>query len=289
MPAQAEQSPQESAPALTEVPMQVLRPVEIEVQRSPDWRGSEPQEGEPITPQPGDTAESWDAARAGDYPADADCTPDELLEKWMAVEGLDWAELDSRSCDQLVLVSAQADGVTTLTTCYTRQKDGSWLAEPRLTAMEGFVGSRGIAHERRRGSLQSPAGLWPLGSAFGLARPPEDLQVPWRTVTDRSDWVTDSKSLYFNTWQERDDPDLTDSWRSQEHLADYKKTYTYACIIEYNTPPYTVPDRGCAIFLHVSDHPTEGCIGLLEEDMVAVLQWLEPHRKPHILITGIEK
>ena len=77
-----------------------------------------------------------------------------------------------------------------------------------------------------------------------------------------------------------------DGWRSAEHLADYDETYTYACVIEYNTPPYVVPDRGCAIFLHVSDHPTEGCVGLLTDDMVAVLQWLDPYREPHILITG---
>jgi L,D-peptidoglycan transpeptidase YkuD (ErfK/YbiS/YcfS/YnhG family) len=115
--------------------------------------------------------------------------------------------------------------------------------------------------------------------------------VPWRDITDRSDWVCDDDSLYFNTWQERDDPTLTDDWNRNdtEHLADYDETYTYACIIEYNTPPYVVPNRGCAIFLHVSDHPTEGCVGLLTEDMIRVLRWLDPHRNPHILISGYEK
>lgn len=278
-------------PDTVAVPMEIIETMEMEVRYDPDWRGSEPQQGEPVTPQPGDTARTWDPDRAGEYPADEDCTPMELLEKWLAVEGLSWSDLDDRGCDQLVLAAATAkNGAKTRTICFSRQADGTWAAEPELTDMTGYVGARGIAHDRRRSSEQSPAGLWPLGSAFGLAEEPEGLKVPWRQITDRSDWVCDSKSVYFNTWQERGDPDLTGSWRwsTSEHLADYDETYTYACIIEYNTPPYVVPKRGCAIFLHVSDHPTEGCVGLLTDDMVRTLQWLNPHRNPHILITGYE-
>ena len=263
--------------------------VEMEVRLPPQWRGSEPQHGEPIVPQPGDTALTWDPERADSYPADEVCSTAELLEKWLAVEGLTESDLEARNCEQLILVVA--DGVEMISVCYSRQRDGTWIAEPGLEGMAGYVGSRGIAHDRRRSSLQSPAGLWPLGSAFGLEEEPDGLKVPWRDITDRSDWVCDDDSLYFNTWQERDDPTLADDWNRNdtEHLADYDETYTYACIIEYNTPPYVVPNRGCAIFLHVSDHPTEGCVGLLTEDMVRVLQWLDPHRNPHILISGYEK
>ena len=271
-------------PTPVEVPLRILTPVELEIIPPPQWHSSEPQEGEAITPQPGDTGETWDLKKAEAYPADADCTPLELLEKWMAVEGLTLADLDARDCGQLVLVAA--DGVHTRTTCYSRQPDGTWAAEEDLLAMEGHVGQNGIAHNRRRGTETTPAGLWKLGAAFGLETAPQDLKLPWRDITPQSDWVTDSRSYYFNTWQERNDPDLVDGWRSAEHLADYDETYTYACVIEYNTPPYVVPDRGCAIFLHVSDHPTEGCVGLLTDDMVAVLQWLDPYREPHILITG---
>ena len=280
--------PTSIADTLEEVEEETVETVQMEVKREPVWHGSEPQQGEPMTPQPGETASTWDLSRAENHPADSECTPLALLEKWMDVEGLAWADLDQRDCDQLVLAVAQDDGVTNLTTCYTRQADGSWAAEPELTAMPGFMGKNGIAHNRRRSSLQSPAGLWALGSAFGLAEEPEGMKLPWRVITDQSDWVTDDRSVYYNTWQERDDPAVagTWDWNDTEHLADYEKTYTYACVIEFNTPPYVVPDRGCAIFFHVSDHPTEGCVALLTEDMVRTLQWLNPHRNPHILITG---
>ena len=283
--------PEETVPApnVVEVPLRVLTPVELEIVTPAQWRGSEPQEGTPITPQPGDTSKSWDKSRAEAYPADDACTPSELLEKWLAVEGLSYADLEARDCRQLLLLLADGSKKATAKAyCYTRQKDGTWLGEEVLWDMDGYTGKNGIAHDRRRGTNTSPAGLWALTAAFGLEEAPENLKMPWRDITPRSDWVTDSRSDYFNTWQEQDDPALTDTWRSAEHLADYDETYTYACVIAYNTPPYTVPNRGCAIFLHVSDHPTEGCVGLLTEDMIRVLQWLDPVQNPHILITGIE-
>ena len=278
-----------AAPSLVEVPLRVLTPVDLEILEPAQWSGSDPQEGEPVTPQPGDTSGTWDPKRIKEYPTDGDCTAGELLEKWLAVEGLTDADLEARDCGQLLLLVADGGkDATAKGYCYTRQKDGTWRAEENLWNMDGYTGKNGIAHNRRRGTEASPAGLWALTSAFGLEDAPEDLKLPWREITPRSDWVTDSRSDYFNTWQERGDPKLTDTWRSAEHLADYEQTYTYACVIEYNTPPYTVPSRGCAIFLHVSDHPTEGCIGLLTEDMIRTLQWLDPYENPYILITGAE-
>lgn len=281
--------PQTELPAAaetTEVPVTILEKVDVTVRPSPAWKGSEIQQGPPITPQPGDTALTWAPNRAKDFPRDRDCTPAQLLEKWLTVEGLTWEDLDSRHCDQLILVVAE--GSRTTTTCYSRQSDGTWEPEADLTAMRGFVGSGGIAHNRKRGTRKSPAGLWAIGSAFGLNDPPEGLQLPWRPITPQSDWVGDAGSPYFNTWQERDDPNVDGTWnrRHSEHLADFDETYTYACVIEYNTPPYAVPDRGFAIFFHVSDHPTSGCVALEEADMVRTLQWLNPHRNPHILVTG---
>ena len=163
------ETPVPQAEPVEEVEEETVETVTMEVRQEPAWRGSEPQQGLPITPQPGETAATWDLSRAAKYPADGECTPLELLEKWMDVEGLTWDDLDQRDCDQLVLAVAQEDGVTNLTTCYTRQADGSWAAEPEMTNMPGYMGKNGIAHNRRRSSLQSPAGLWALGSAFGLA------------------------------------------------------------------------------------------------------------------------
>ena len=57
----------------------------------------------------------------------------------------------------------------------------------------------------------------------------------------------------------------------------------------FNRPPEVVPARGCAIFLHVSDWPTGGCVGLPREDMLAILGRLDPGKNPYILITGADE
>ena len=241
--------------------------------------------------QAGDTTPTWRPALAADYPADADCPDSLLLEKWLAVEGLTAADLEARSCDQLILVSAQpTDGVETVTVCYERGADGSFLPAAGLTRMAGHLGKNGLRHNRRRNTNTTPAGLWAISSAFGNDLPPEGLKLPWRQVTPDSDWVCDENSIYFNTWQERGDPTLTERWSEDvEHLEDYPELYAWACVVEFNRPPDVVPDRGCAIFLHCSEKGTGGCVGLIREDLRAVLTWLDPEKNPYILITGTEK
>lgn len=228
------------------------------------WDESVYQSSSPIFPQPGDTQATWQPSAAASFPADENCNAMELLEKWMAVEGISSEALGSRLCGQLVLVVAQEpDGIQTKTVCYQRNSDGAWQAVSGLTGMRGWVGGNGIMHGRKRGSNTSPAGLWSLGLAFGNSSKPEGLKMPWRDVTANSDWVCDEESIYFNSWQERDNPSLLEAWSDDvEHLEDYQEAYAYACVIRFNTAPYTIPERGCAIFFHCSKGATGGCIGL---------------------------
>ena len=288
--------PEPTAPALTEPETTVPAPTEpattAPAPTEPESTIPAPMEPEtePVHFQAGDTTPTWNPKRAEGYPADADCSAELLLGKWMAVEGLTTADLDARGCQQLILVSAQpADGVTTLTVCYERGADGAFLPTAGLERLRGFVGKNGIRHDRRRESDTSPAGLWAISSAFGNEAPPEDLKLPWRQVTPNSDWVCDEESPYFNTWRERGGPGLLPWSDDVEHLEDYPTQYAWACVIEFNRPPDVVPARGCAIFLHCSERATGGCVGLKREDMLAVLRWLDVEKHPFILITGAER
>lgn len=273
---------EETEPVFTEPPIEETGP-------KPVWDESTYQSGTPVSPQPGDTKDTWNPDLAENYPADEDCTDLELLEKWLAVEDLTIDDLEERGCSQLVLAAAQeTDGVQTITVCYQKQADGSWCAAKGR--MQGWTGSNGIMHGRRRNSNTSPAGLWSLGLAFGNSPKPVGLKMPWRDVTPDSDWVCDENSIYFNTWQERGDPGITEAWSDDvEHLEDYPSAYAYACVIRFNTPPYNIPERGCAIFFHCSKGATAGCIGLPRADMVDTLLWLDPAQNPYILITGCQK
>lgn len=253
------------------------------------WDESDFQEGLPVTPQPGDTSGTWEPALAASFPDDELCTDMGLLEKWMAVEGLSFSDLEARQCEQLVLVVADGDAEADIV-CFEKLPVGTWAAVDSFSRMNGWVGSGGIRHDRRRNSHTSPAGLWSLGVAFGNSEKPEGLKMPWRTVTPNSDWVCDEDSAYFNSWQERDDPALSQPWSGDvEHLENYADAYAYACVIRFNTAPYTVPNRGCAIFFHCGSRPTDGCVALPEKNFVQVLLWMEPDKHPFILITGNQK
>lgn len=239
--------------------------------------------------QHGDTTPTWDKARINAFPTDEDCSDGLLLEKWLAVEGLTLQDLEDRKCSQLLLTAAgTSDGVETTNVCYEKQEDGNWQSVPGLSRLPGHVGKNGIKHSRIIDSYTSPAGLWALGMAFGNSAKPEGLKLPWRDVTPESDWISDTESKYFNTWQERDDPTLDESWdySAGEHLADYPQSYAYSCVIEFNTKYDVVPSRGCAIFLHCGDDYTAGCVSLPEEYLLRILLWLDPDKNPYILITG---
>lgn len=271
------------APTAAPTPEPTLAPIDE------GWDDFAPQVGTPL-PRPGDTLDTWDLSRADAFPADKDCTAEQLLEKWMTVEGITFADLDARSCTQLVLVAAM-DGFpfNTTTVCYGKQTDGVWRQAEGLNRMQGTCGKSGVNHNRVQGDMSSPGGLWKIGTAFGNEEMPEGTKMPWRDITPYSDWVGDNDSVYYNTWQESNDPNLLEAYDGGEHLEDYQSAYAYACVIRFNMPPYAERYKGSAIFFHCSRGSTAGCIGLNKVYFVPVLLWLDPAQNPHILITGYGK
>ena len=256
------------------------------------WEVSTPTEGNAEEVDPGSTLATWDLSREADYPRDTECDDMQLFEKWMAVEGLTTDDLAKRGCRQLVLTAAtQACEYVTATVCYEQGEDGVWAPAAGLRRMVGFTGDNGINHDRVQGDMTSPAGLWQLGLCFGNDPKPEGLKMEWRDITHTSEWVGDNRSIYYNTWQELGDPDLEDTWISSEgeHLEDYTNAYAYACVIRFNMAPYTRRHVGSAIFFHCSNGSTAGCIGLSKGNMRTVMLWLDPAKRPYILITGYEQ
>lgn len=153
-----------------------------------------PQWGEPILPQPGDTRDTWDPARAQGWPDDDACTPTELLGKWMAAEGLTLSDLDDRDCRQLVLAVCSEKPGTLSRVCCLEKQAGRWAAAEGMAHFPGWCGPNGLNHDRREGDNTSPAGLWPLGLCFGTEEKPAGLRMPWRDITPNSDWVGDHES-----------------------------------------------------------------------------------------------
>jgi len=159
------------------------------------------------------------------------------------------------------------------------KKSGAWhLVFP---ALEGSVGERGFAGigEKREGDGKTPSGIFPLGTAFGYD-PSVVTKMPYRQATDDDFWVDDVNSEDYNKWV-KGKPNAA-SWERMKRDDDQ---YKYGVVIEYNMHPI-VKGNGSAIFLHVwkPGQSTAGCISMSEEMVLKILAWLDPVKKPLIIM-----
>jgi L,D-peptidoglycan transpeptidase YkuD (ErfK/YbiS/YcfS/YnhG family) len=201
---------------------------------------------------------------------------------------------------QVIVVTAPSWRSTHATLrAYERDGNGGWrevvAATPARLGWSGLY----LAAQRRQGSGKTPAGTFAIPSAFGrLPDPGTDLPY---TQFDRNDaWTYNPRNPYtYNVFQTADV-----SWASYgsyvEELWGYGRQYRYVAVLDYNLPEgpirtdgegirrTTVPANtkaGGGIFLHVTDgRSTAGCIAIPQDVMRGVLDWLDPARKPVIVV-----
>ena len=107
--------------------------------------------------------------------------------------------------------------------------------------------------------------------------------MPYRQATDDDFWVDDVNSEDYNKWV-----------KGKPHAASWEKMkrdddqYMYGVVIEYNMHPI-IKGKGSAIFLHVwkRGEATLGCVSMPEEMVLKILGWLDPAKKP-LIIMGTE-
>jgi L,D-peptidoglycan transpeptidase YkuD (ErfK/YbiS/YcfS/YnhG family) len=144
------------------------------------------------------------------------------------------------------------------------------------------VGAAGIG-SAREGSTKTPAGVWGLTQAFGIA-PDPGSGLPYFRVDNNDWWVGDSRSRYYNRHYGCAPGHCPFSERVSEHLLSVGAVYGYAAMINYNTAPVR-PHAGAAFFLHMTDNtPTLGCVAIPRVNMIWLLRWLRPGAHPVISI-----
>lgn len=176
------------------------------------------------------------------------------------------------------LIVVKASGSNAAVSCF-EIVENAWTQT--CPDCEAHVGRNGVSSCKREGDLTTPAGLYPLGTAFGTEASPE-TELDYRQITPDSYWVDDPASQYYNRWVEGTE---SMDWSHAEHLADYPSAYALSVVIEYNSSP-VVPGAGSAIFLHCGESSTVGCVAVPHEKMVEILGWLSPEKQPMILIFG---
>ncbi len=138
---------------------------------------------------------------------------------------------------------------------------------------------------KHEGDGKSPAGIFPIDTAFGFA--PVDsmrsLHLPYAALTSNSECVDDTASVHYNTVVERNNVPSVD-WESSENMRNISQ-YRLGAIIGYNEAP-PVKARGSCIFFHIWNGPrstTVGCTAMDGAELERLLLWLDRRKHPMVV------
>jgi L,D-peptidoglycan transpeptidase YkuD (ErfK/YbiS/YcfS/YnhG family) len=138
------------------------------------------------------------------------------------------------------------------------------------------LGRSGViaAVDKREGDGASPLGVWPIRRV--LYRPdrmaPPETQLPCLTFAADDGWCDAPNDPAYNM------PVKLPYGASAEELWREEHVYDVIVVLGYNDEPVK-PGAGSAIFWHLArpDYsPTEGCVAVAREDMLAALRILGP-------------
>jgi L,D-peptidoglycan transpeptidase YkuD (ErfK/YbiS/YcfS/YnhG family) len=188
---------------------------------------------------------------------------------------------------QIILVSSEKPG-DVAADMYTFQKDGDeWKpAHPRMSASGGKLGFAPF-DEKREGDKRAPTGIFSIERTFGYGKKAK-TRMPYTQVTELDYWIDDANSPDYNKWVKLDAPQPKEI-KHNEPLKRDDHLYRYAIVVEYNVE--RIPGKGSAIFIHWERSPgayTSGCIATSKENMLSLFKWLDPDKKP-LIIMGNEQ
>jgi L,D-peptidoglycan transpeptidase YkuD (ErfK/YbiS/YcfS/YnhG family) len=217
------------------------------------------------------------AARCPQYPA--------------AAYGIDPNRVaDTGGGAQLVTVIAPSAASRAATfTAWARAANGCWSpvsfagqpAQP-FRAQTGYGGLLPISR-RVPGDWATPTGLFPFGTAvYGNSAVSPTTHYPYHHLVCGDWWDEQPGSPPYDTFQHVTCGITPPYGDDSEALWTEIQPYQHFIDIRMPSPP----DNGAGIFLH-DDMPqgyTEGCVALPNAELDAVLGWLNPAGRPHILI-----
>lgn len=182
---------------------------------------------------------------------------------------------------QLIVVRNDGTSPHNATLEAFEKKGNEW--KPVLGPVMALTGRNGIAPagEKHESDGRTPPGIFPLGLVFGYGRD-VDSRMTYRRMTSDDIWVDDPDSPDYNRLTKKG---MTAA-SSFEEMVLTDDRYKYGIVVEYNTDP-VVNGAGSAIFIHVwkdGNTPTSGCVAMSEDNILKLIAWLDPAKKPLISI-----
>ena len=205
------------------------------------------------------------------------------------------AALDNSS--QLVVVTTPTwDATTGSLFRFDRTSAGWHLLDgptPIVVGRTGLAWGRGFENAsanpsdpiKHEGDGKSPAGIFPLDTAFGFGPVSElpSLKLPYVQLQPTTDCVDDTASVHYNTVVDRGTVSAID-WASAEHMRRIDQ-YRIGVIVGYNADP-PIRGRGSCIFLHIWAGPTSttaGCTAFDAGKLRETMLWLDRARRPMLV------
>ncbi len=140
------------------------------------------------------------------------------------------------------------------------------------------LGRGGVRLEKTEGDGATPAGCYPLRCIFyradRLTLP--ECGLPMRASDPLDGWSDDPRDPYYNRLVQH--PERGQRQWSAERLWRDDHIYDVIVVIGHNDAP-PVPGEGSAIFMHLAREgytPTEGCVALARDDLIALLARIGP-------------
>jgi L,D-peptidoglycan transpeptidase YkuD (ErfK/YbiS/YcfS/YnhG family) len=177
---------------------------------------------------------------------------------------------------QIVVVKFLGGIKAKVTLC---QKQGTSWKSVFSSPFRAVIGKNGLASlgKKKEGDLKTPAGLYPIGEAFGMQ--PLALKMDYKYLTADDKFIDDVNNKQYNSWVNGP----TDAKSYESMLIE---PYTFGAVINYNMNP-TVAGAGSAIFIHLWRSPhssTNGCIALDKKQLLMMLHWLDKTQHPYIFV-----
>lgn len=177
---------------------------------------------------------------------------------------------------QIIVVKSLGGIKANMTLC---QRQGVIWKPMFISSFKAVIGKNGVASvgEKKEGDLKTPAGLYPIGEAFGTRS--LALKMDYKYITADDKFIDDVNHKHYNSW-------VSGSTDAKSYESMLIESYTYGAVINYNMNP-TIAGAGSAIFIHLwrsPNSPTAGCIALDKKHLLMLLHWLDKNQHPYILV-----
>jgi len=197
----------------------------------------------------------------------------------------------------IVVQTAHWDSVTGSMQCYEWQEQ-SW--HPAGAPISINVGKNGMhwgkglkdygieapTMAKQEGDGRSPAGIFPLISAFGYAHPDslKRLQFPYAHVDSFTQCIEDTASAHYN--RIINGKQTISDWSSTDHMLRKDDLYEWGVFVGHNYGSFTQAGDGSCIFMHAwrkAGSGTAGCTAMDKERMKEVVFWLDESKNPLLI------